>query len=295
MDHSRWEDDEALKDFLSDQLFNGRLSMVLGAGISKGFGLPGWEELITRAISITHISIPQETSKEDAADLIFKNICHGNEIEFAKLIHEALYQGVDLSFKTLHTKDLLTSIAAITTASRRGSISRVITFNFDDLLELYLSYLGFSIESVAIMPTWDSKADIHIYHRHGILPNKSKDEVKSGIVFAQSHYNRSEDKSGNIWRQALLNILRSHTCLLIGLSGEDSNLLYLLAEVKDSHSSKDYGHPYFGVCFSAKEEKRTLWGNTGIYQKTIADYNQISNWLFEICQRASGQLQPRIV
>lgn len=294
MDRSRFENDEALKEFLAYQLFNGRLSLILGSGVSQGFGLPGWNELISRAVSNAGISIPSEASRDTITELLLHEACKGDDIDFAKLIHQALYEGADLSFKTLHEKDLLTSIAAITMVSRRGSISQVITFNFDDLLELYLRYIGFDVESISVLPSWSGQADVRIYHPHGILPNRSKEDVKYPIVFAQIHYDKILSKGGSIWQQQLSNIMASHTCLFIGLSGEDPNLTKLLFEVKDSHASNPDDHAFWGISFSTEERKRSVWESRGVYQKTLVDYEQIPSWLFEICQIASQQLHPRI-
>lgn len=291
MDLARFEDEHSLKDFLSKQLMQGRLSLVLGAGASFGFGLPSWNELISRSYRISNINNSNNKNNEVAAEYLLNTVCNTNEIAFASLIRKALYQDFKLSFDVIRKNELLSSVGAITMASRRGNISQVISFNFDDLLEVYLNYFGFDCESIETVPSWSSRADINVYHPHGLLSCKANSEIKRGIVFAQIHYDKIVGDSKNIWRQTLLNILRSNTCLFIGLSGNDNNLTNLLAEVKDTHVSKTRGDIFWGIRFSHNENdpQKEIWEYRGVYQQTLNNYSQIPRWLFEICQLAAQQ------
>jgi hypothetical protein len=291
MDRSRYEDENSLKEFLAGQLYKGRLSIVLGAGASIGFGLPDWDKLVKRAFDIVSAVRPGGITNEEAAEILLSSKCQKNEIQFAKLIHEALYQDFDVSFDSIRKNDLLSSIGAITMVSRRGSVSQIVSFNYDNLVESYFRYLGFDVESFSLMPAWDTRADVQVYHPHGILPQGSKDDIKSGIVFAQIHYDRIVGESKNLWRQLLLNIFRSNTCLFVGLSGADDNLSSILNEVKDSHASTGL-HLYWGVRFSndSNDPRRSKWEDRGVFQQTLSDYNQLPSWLFEICQRAAQKL-----
>jgi hypothetical protein len=151
--------------------------------------------------------------------------------------------------------------------------------------------MGFDVKSIASMPSWSGRSDVYVYHPHGILPQKSKEEVKSGIVFAQIHYDRIVGKSGNLWRQQLLSILQSNTCLFIGLSGADNNLKSILSEVKESHACMAK-HVYWGVRFSTdiNDPRKVIWEERGVYQQTLENYGKLPSWLFEICQRATQRL-----
>ena len=109
-------------------------------------------------------------------------------------------------------------------ASNRGSVSRVLTFNFDDLLERFLTYYGFFIEPVSSVPTWGSRIDTRVFHIHGFLRGNEMEDVDGPIVMAQKHFDAMTGKDGHPWRELMVDLFRSHTCLFIGLSGDDNNL-----------------------------------------------------------------------
>lgn len=248
-DSSRFEDEESLKDFLAAQLYLGRLSLVLGAGASFGFGLPSWDVLIDNAFKKANISKPStKTNNESLSEHLLTKVCVNNEILFAELIRDALYQNYDLSFETIRKNDLLAAIGAIVMSSLRGNVSRIISYNFDEVLEIYLKYFGFIINSVASVPAWSLKSDVTIYHPHGFLP--SKDEITSRIILAQIQFDRITGRDKEIWRQIQLDILRSNTCLFIGLSGDDANLRTVLTDVDEIHVCKQSNIKYRGIRFS---------------------------------------------
>lgn len=288
-DAARWEDEDSLKNFLAEQLYYGRLSLVLGAGASIGFGFPNWDDLVTRAFVIAGVTYPSGKNNEDAAEDLLTGYCQNDDILFANLIRRALYQGCDISLAHIRQNDLLAAIGAIVMSSRRGNVSKVISYNFEELLELYLNYYGFDVNSVPIVPAWALRSDVTIYHPHGFLPSNESEELTRGIVFAQIHYDRIVGKLTEVWRQMQIDIFRSTTCLFIGLSGNDANLRNMLAEVKDSHVSRQSNIPFWGVRFSDDEDdpKKNTWLVRGVFQHTLPDYKRLPEWLFDICQRAA--------
>ncbi len=291
MDISSYQNEATLKKFLANQLLNGRLALILGAGASFGFGLPGWDELVVGAFKSVNKKKPARLNNEQAADYLLNKICSGDDIRFAKLIKKVLYKKFNIKFDELRQNPLLSSLGALTMVSRRGSVSRVISYNFDDILELYLTYFGYDVESVGVIPTWSSRADVRVYHPHGFLPTSGKDDIKSGIVFAQTHYDRIVGRDADAWRQIQIDFLRSNTCLFIGLSGNDSNLTSILEEVKGTHISQGE-HIHWGVRFSddADDPLNNMWESKNVYPKILNSYNELPPLLFEICQIASKKL-----
>jgi len=183
--------------------------------------------------------------------------------------------------------------------SRRGNVSQVITFNFDDLIEVYLSHLGFCVETIVydsdnkkIMPEFSKNADITVYHPHGILPSISNDERSPNIIFAESDFKNIVNKSGNtIWQQILKNVLSTKLCLFIGVSATDKTLQYVLPKARDSHAAKKYGFMYWGVRFSCHDGQKDFWKNQGIFLKNLGDYKNLPIWLFEISQLAAERIK----
>lgn len=281
-----FEDPESLKSFLASQLYVGRLTLLLGAGVSFAFGLPSWDTLTARLAARTGIAKPAALTNEEFAEHLLIKFCHNDDARLAALTRDALYDGYDRSFNALRRHDMMAALGALAMASSRGSTTRVITFNFDDLLETYLTSLGFDVEAVVEVPSWMSRADVRVLHPHGLLPSDGT-PITRPIVLAKTHYSRVVGRSTSAWRNELIPIMRSSTCLFIGLSGADNNLDSILEEVKDQHVTR---HPYWGLRFALRDDSRLdIWGQRRVFQILVDDHSAIPAWLFEICQRAATQ------
>ncbi|MHC4099055.1 MAG: SIR2 family protein [Planctomycetota bacterium] len=110
-----------------------------------------------------------------------------------------------------------------------------------------------------------------------------------GIILAQNQYDKIVGNSKQAWRGIILDIFRSHTCLFIGLSGNDDNLTSILMETKNSHASKRQGDVFWGVRFSdnKNDPKQTTWNTRGVFQDAIASYQELPGWLLKVCQIAA--------
>lgn len=287
IDNDSWRERRSVIAHLGEQLYSGRLSVVLGAGASIGFGLPGWSALVNRMFE--HVSTPRPAAMSDelASELLWRAHYGENEATFAEGVRKALYEGVSADFSELAQSRLLAAVSALVMASQRGNAAFVCTFNFDDLLERYLRYYGLDVESVAELPAWKSRRDVSVLHPHGLLPLDPKVPV-SPIVFVQRHYDKIVGNVADLWRQSLTLALRSTTPLFIGLSGADDNLRSMLSSVHELHSSRGSA-AYWGVRFSTRpdDELRVMWEGRGVYHQTVADYEtDLPNYLLEVCQAA---------
>lgn len=290
-------DDDRLRRYLAEQLRNGRLALVLGAGISAPLGLPTWPKLIQQLFRARHRQPPKECSLADQAEHFRTSFFKNDRKGFVRAIHNALYRGgkVKVGFDQLRRNPTLAAIASLVMASRRGQASKVVTFNFDNLLELFLSYHGFVTHSVFLKRNWESYSDVSIFHPHGMIPfdlSQFRDHEDHEIVFDQESYDRVIGKADNPWRQLVLTIFRRHTCLFIGLSGADVNLSSILGDCSQRHASRLENTAFWGVTFSTKQDKaaRDKWQNRGVFYKIVKDYeNALPSFLFSICQEASSR------
>lgn len=294
-DRSWWKDEEVLKRFCAEELLAGRLVLVLGAGVSMKFGLPGWDLLIKKAYRQKKVSMPRDRkSSLDRAEDLLTRVCKKNEIDFAETMRKALYEGFKLSRQALASKELLNAIGALMMPSVRGNVKEVITFNFDDLLETYLGYYGFVTQSVFRLPVWNTRADVRVYHPHGLLPVDVSKSVEEGILMARIQFDAQQPKLKAFYEK-LRGVMQSSTCLFIGLSGDDDNLTRLLKETYESHCSRSYGGKacYWGIRFSddKKDRNKNMWDQRGVYQQTLVDYDKLATWLFNVCQIASRQIK----
>ena len=286
-DRGAWEDWGRLVKFLAHQLTCGRLSLALGAGVSTPFGLPNWTALIDRAFVRCGQSRPAGLSDPVAAEKLFDDCCSGDEVKFAELIRIELYDKVDLSMSALRERELLSAIVAMTMASNRGNVSRILTFNFDDLVERFLTYYGFFIESVLDVPAWGTRIDTRVYHIHGFLTGDQ--QANRGIVMTQRHFDRITGQEGNLWRSLMVDLFRTHTGIFIGLSGNDQNLSSALTQAQKQHVSLGCNDAFWGVRFCLSSDSMiNFWEGRGVYCVKLANYDELPQKLFEICQVASS-------
>ena len=99
-----WDRVEGLKEFLGEQLYRGRVALVLGAGASFGFGLPSWTQLVDGVFTNAGESRPEDTSDEVAAEWLLRKKLHGDSEALTSLVRTVLYADFDDSVGTLRQK-----------------------------------------------------------------------------------------------------------------------------------------------------------------------------------------------
>ena len=287
-----FDDDDDLIAYLARQLVNGRLALVLGAGLSVPFGLPDWPSLLKKLYSMRRSRPPKGLSLTRQAEDYRNHYFKSDRAGFIQAVHDGLYDKMSVDFDLLRQNATLGAIGALVMASRRGSVSEVITFNWDDLLELYLGYHGFAVRHVFEETHWNSRSDVTILHPHGFIPyDLASQPSSSDLVFDQMSYSEVCGDDKRPWRQRMLSTMRTHSCLFIGLSGEDANLDSLLCACGPQHAAIKENTVFWGVRFTtsrSRAEQRS-WERRGVYCKRVANYESgLPEFLFAICQRAAG-------
>jgi hypothetical protein len=181
-------------------------------------------------------------------------------------------------------------------ASMRGSVSQLVTLNFDDVLERYLSYHGIVANPVFEEKFWAGKGDVVIYHPHGFLPSPGSiyNETSSYIVLDRRSYSERVGRSELRMNQTMETIMQSHICLFIGLSGNDQRLdSLILATKNDKHAYSSSRIGYWGVAFSTSKDPTVakMWSERGIFLHCIDKYDpDLPRFLFEVCQGAASEV-----
>src|SRR5579871_1192278 len=146
--------------FLADRLSDGTLVLFLGAGVSSGARLPEWRALVESMRTDVGLSNDNLTSSADslerAADEIRRKFYRDDEPGFAELVRKCLYRGISLDDSILDDR-LLIALGALLMGSRRGSVRRIVTFNFDSVLESYI-WLNGLVPQVVLQPPVDEGA-----------------------------------------------------------------------------------------------------------------------------------------
>ena len=281
-----YDNDENRRVIASTALRKGYLRLVLGAGVSSAVGLPGWEQLVTDMAVLTE---KQPKGKDLAAksDWLLRKGASGDRKAFADLVRKALYEGYDGSMPGLSTHPLMVALGALSMAGLRGGVSEIITFNFDNLLELYMRYHGFVVRSTSTLPSLSKRSDVEVLHVHGTLPFSNDEPIPRNIVFTEDDFDEVTGDRGDIWNQRISHILRSNFCLFIGVSGDDPNLRSMIRAIRNEHPIRA-SQRYWGFRFSSSEDddRREMFEKNGIYQITIP-HNNIPQWLLGVTQLAA--------
>ncbi|MEC0090602.1 TIR domain-containing protein [Paenibacillus macquariensis] len=239
------------KDLISLEkaLSEGRLTLVCGAGVSISAGIPTWNELLNKLletmmkrISNNHnITINFENTSDFNSR--YSNLIIGKYLknnlgkEFQNEVRNALYSG------SLGSNRIIESITNISRPQRdRKPLDSIITFNFDSLIEEYLSSNSVKNRSIYCEGIKHKSDEIPIYHVHGFLPRLGDIPIESNIVFSEDSYH-SQFIEPFSWSNLIqLNKLSQNTCLFIGLSLTDPNLRRLLDVSIRKNPDKNLNH-----------------------------------------------------
>jgi len=237
---------------LSKELHAGRLTLVCGAGVSIGAGIPSWSKLLLRLLESMMAKISQDHSislgssdanefqkrYEPSALIIGKYLKTNLGNDFLPQLREALYAENPVSC------DIIDAIVELARPQRDGKpLDSIITFNFDSLIEENLERNNIPYKAIWMEATRNSPNELPIYHVHGYLPRKGRIKKGAEIVFSEDAYH-SQFIDPFSWSNLIqLNKLSQNTCLFVGLSLRDPNLRRLLdvANRKNpSHSLRHY-------------------------------------------------------
>jgi hypothetical protein len=288
-----WEHRPSLVEYLAQQVNRGSLALLLGAGISMEYGIPDWAALIDNLWAAKRCPNP-ESDLLRSAERFRLQFHRDNMAGFLEDVSAALYRDFAIDFGSLLGNPTLSAIGALVMSSHRGNVSKVVSFNYDDVLELYLEYHGFNTVSLWDPKHWSTSVDVTVYHPHGFLPSRPDVERSEEIILDQRSYSSVVGDVTNLWHQQLVTLMRTHTLLLVGLSVTDLNLDSLLFKSKNNHAllkTPEPQRPLFSAVRLTTDDdpgRRTLFEERGIYTETIRNYHkELPQFLFAICQRAA--------
>ena len=244
VDEWRAESDEVLADLRATYASDG-VTLILGAGVSQGSGLPGWDALIGGLFTMafadrlpTLLDADQSLALAQAA----ADLNSHSPLQTARYLRSALEdtesqfedQLASVLYARSRNKDnpLLDAVASLCVPGRdRPHVHSVITYNFDDLLEDALGRIPVEFTSIFHDHEVPTTEALGVYHVHGFLPRDRRgiqhlDE--SLIAFSEEVYHQLYVDPYHWTNIFQLNELRSRTCVLIGLSLTDPNLRRLL-------------------------------------------------------------------
>jgi len=285
-----------LINLLSEHLTDGTLVLFLGAGTSRDFGLPSWVELVNVLRSKKSLPLVDEKSYtadslQDAADEIVRAT---TTEELIKMIQEALYP-VDRPIVSVFQNELLIAVAALLMGSKRGRVTRVVTLNYDNMLEWFLSLFGFVVKTIHTLPELEGSEDVRIYHPHGFIPDSaSEDPASDFVILGMDHADMRLSNPSDPWFEMVRQILKSGFCLFLGMSHatlQDRALSGLFLRCgQECEPTRQLG----AWLLLSKEEptpkQLSDFQSKNIIVHHLDDPAKVPEFLMEICQEAAKNI-----
>lgn len=259
-----------------------RFGLIFGAGISKGFGFPSWDELINRIACDERVNgedfCEKETIKTSLSQLLFQKFktketeSLGSEYaeydklsahiqsKWSKIVHDALYLDVPKDINELKSKEsYLFEYLDIIKNSKL-----TINYNFDDTIQTLLADRRTEDEKNqkrGYRTIWNANIQLYpqdgvIYHPNGFLPHDISERPSDDLIFLEDSFGDQLIDSSFGHYAALSYHLSQNTCLFIGLSLEDSTLKHLLRKNANLHPGHVQYYVYFLKDTNSVDSKR---------------------------------------
>lgn len=237
----------------------GRLTLYLGAGVSRDSGLPNWSTLIA---SLYYAAVDADWAPKwnaypnylyalgewllkhsgESPEVIAGKIesYYGSNTGFAQQLKEILYmpwrEGTQVRLPSADrlrgSNVLLAAVAKLCeeTQGKRG-VHAVVTTNYDSLLEQAL--VRGSAER-KFKPIWKSSEKLAarkkgIFHVHGYIPATGSGSPYEEIVLTEAQYHGAASDPYSWSNLTLIQCFSASTGLMIGMSMTDRNLRRLLS------------------------------------------------------------------
>ncbi len=286
----------------------GRFGLVLGAGVSKGLGLPNWTQLLDRIANHPDVNAPDLTRKDESetyrSQMLYQHyrvkrtneaqnegIALGPydiEVAWKQLVHSCLYSGVDAEAVQKQAYYLHKFLPIV------AKSPLTVNYNFDDSIQRMLLQqmpIDEARTSRGYSTIWSERVQIGpnravIYHPNGFLPYKLTEQLSDNLVFLEKSFADQLVDSTAGQYSTLANHFAQSTCLFIGLSMHDTTLRYMLRQCARIHP----GHYHYYVSYVHKGEKPDYARRQAEFDANFAVHNLVTLFLNESELAALGDL-----
>lgn len=272
---------------ISTLLNGGYLSIFMGTGVSMsaGFNIPDWDTFVKNCCDDATIRYDKSGNVLTLMDKVQTKIPSKDWIQF---LHKNLYGTTTYNLNDMKT-DLSVALMTLIVNSIKGGIKSIVNFNYDNLLQWYISSYGFSVNTVYKPYTLIGRADVDIYHPHGYIPlGESINDVEiDDIIISHKDYQRVRT-SNYKWDSLLKQTILKNVILSIGLSGDDEHIYDLFYDCYNQKLMKDR---ILAFHFRKKGEKYKFEPE-GMLERGIVcleydEYDDLPKYLMKISQNAS--------
>lgn len=284
---------------LASRLVDGTLVLFVGAGTSMDFGMPDWiafANAFRKEVGLGE-TLTKESKTEDIQSAIDEALDKiGNSApEKIRIIRKVLYPdptALDVNSALSHR--LAVALCGLLIGARRGHVKKVVTFNYDSMLEWYLSLFGFNVRAIANLPADEGSEDVRIYHPHGFVPHPSLATYRDSEDAIVGLEDANLRASGDEWWDKERELLLTGMGLFVGLSANafsDRAFQPHIARVsKQIGNSRPVG--FWIVDGELSETDKKTFLRYDVVPVNIKDRSDIPAFILGICQ-AALELQTR--
>jgi SIR2-like domain len=274
------------------------LTVIVGAGASMEAGLPSWEALVNQLLED---GIEAQGWEQDG-DWI-KSYAKRNGLLTAAEIASTLLEREDLGStvkhrlyadsdpRTLYPGPLTNAIAALQDA--RGRDMSVGTFNYDELIESALrsrTTTSWSTVRSYIQGRVPPRGTVAVTHLHGLLGR----EDKGRVILTEADYQIMQNSTSCWQEQWFVERLRASTCLFVGASMSDPNLIRYLHRAprlggphfallrRDSFGANDPEAPSLAARERSEAAERLRWEKLGVTVLFADNYADVAQFVWEL-------------
>jgi hypothetical protein len=212
------------------------LTFVVGAGVSMDASLPSWPVLVRRLLARAAVrTVPRPLRRqwleavEEEGPLAAASVAESlsaDERHFLADVRQALFgRESELAFRP---GALAEQIAWART--RLGDDLELLTLNYDTLVEQALQELGATADGRVDAQHQPHDGAVTVHHLHGRIQGI---EPTGTVVLSEKGYAAVQDPHG--WQERLMHErLTGSTCVFVGLSLTDANLIRWLHRARES-------------------------------------------------------------
>lgn len=263
-----FEKRESYQQFKRD-LRSKELVLFVGAGINAKL-LPQWNTLLNDLLEYAvKYRLGGEWAGQETAGILawlkgedghgtlssyekasFVKLLLGNH--YLDVLHERLYRQFDHNVLDEERRKSVRFLHEIAKLCQHKNIHAVVTYNYDDLLEYCINRLAEREEGkektgyrracsvYGMQQIAPDQGTLPIFHVHGFLPQHDRplDPRMALVVLSYEEYYQTLLEPFS-WQTVIqLHFLRSFTCLFLGISLRDTNMLRLLSHAQHYSQQK---------------------------------------------------------
>jgi len=244
----------------------GGITLVLGAGVSIGRGLPSWSRLVRQLWEdlapprdlpdwlshehalphpLAHQILLEEIEGATRWEIASARGCKADDVD-PSLVRDKMVQKIsDKLYGTSPNEsdnDTLGILIALLKQEQKATdcrITRVITFNADDLLERGANRdtdagrepVLYPVARASFHPRHGrcafGRPAINVYHLHGFIPRSQRygRGAQDTLVFTDAEYWESVANPASFANRVMENALQDTTCVFVGMSMTDVNMM----------------------------------------------------------------------